>query len=151
MKQNILTIIKTLTTALNISGIIKTFGKYKFTHFCSTAKTSLLSPLLWVYFWSSEAKDHKRVRGTPYLCTALGQTALRLAGGRGRREDERGTGAGGEGPGTRKARLPRQGKVWRAGWRGQSRDAPRSLLTSALWRFREEQAMGSTGTLGKGN
>ena len=90
------------------------------------------------------------VRGSTTCAKALGQTALRLAGGRGRGEDERRTGAGGKGPGTRKARLPRQGKVWRAGWRGQSRDAPRSLLTGALWRFRGEQAMGSTGTLGKG-
>ena len=30
-----------------------------------------------MYFWSSEAKNHKRVRGTPDLCTALGQTAPR--------------------------------------------------------------------------
>ena len=87
-------------------------------------------PELWVCSLGGLSGEESRreqgdlVRGSTTCAKALGQTALRLAGGRGRREDERGTGAGGEGPGTRKARLPRQGKVWRAGWRGQSRDAP---------------------------
>ena len=51
----------------------KLLGNHKFTQFSSTAKTSLLSSLLSVHFWSLAPKCHLRVKGTPALCRALGQ------------------------------------------------------------------------------